>query len=131
MLLIFHRAGADRHIGKNIGKIFIIFWIEHFIGTGHPSLFYHSHMSLADKMKPFQHIFFLFRIWLAGHSLISLACCPGLIRIYSRYDKYFVRYFFLDRSQTQGIIDQCIFIVGRAGADDQCKQIIFARQYIF
>ena len=99
VLLVFDRTCTNCDIGKNIGKIFVIFRVKHFVGTRHTGLLYDSDMCLADGMKTFEHVFFFFRIWLACHSFVSFSGRSWFIGINTRNDKNFICNLFLDTCQ--------------------------------
>ena len=56
VLLILYAAGADCHIGQNIGYIAPVFGIEHFIGCGKSRLRKYAHMYFAYCYDAFEYI---------------------------------------------------------------------------
>ena len=121
MLLVFYGPGADGHVGKQIVEIFIVFRIEHFIGTGQSDIADDAHVELSGGDDAFEHIRFFFGIGLVKKALITVTCCSGFIRIHTGNDQDFFLHLFLDARKALKVIHDTVFVVSRAGADDEEK----------
>ena len=91
MLLIFHRAGTDRHITHHIGKIGEIIRIQHFIRCTKTGFFQNSPVQIPNRIDSFCKVRILLRIRLMQHSFIAFSCRPRLIGIDSRNDENLIR----------------------------------------
>ena len=87
-------------------------------------------MHAADRQDTCQDIRFCLGIRLMEHSLIALACCPGLIRIDARNDHKTVRNFFLYLCKAVCVFAYSVFVVSRTGTYDDEKLIGFPCDHI-
>lgn len=85
-------------------------------------------MKLSDCLNSCNHIRSLLRVGLVKHTLVTITRCSGLIGIYSWNYDYFIFNFFLHFGKTCNIVNNCIFIIGRAWPDNCKKFIRFARK---
>ena len=123
VLLVLHGPGSDRHIGKEIIQIFVVFRIQHLIGAGQTGLLDHAHMELSGGDNASEHIRFFLRIRLMQQALIAVSGRPGLIGVDPGDDHNMILYLFLDIGKAPQIIHDTDFIVRGAGAYDQQELI--------
>ena len=118
MLLILYAAGADCHIGQNIGYIAPVFGIEHFIGSAEAGFGQRTDVHMAHRDQTVQEILFFFRVGLMNNTLVAVAGGTGLIGVNSRNQDQAVGYLVVDFCKTVDIIADRILVICRAGTDD-------------
>ena len=118
VLLILYAAGADCHIGQNIGYIAPVFGIEHFIGSAEAGFGQRADVHMAHRDQTVQEILFFFGVGLMNNTLVAVAGGTGLIGVNSRNQDQAVGYLVVDFCKTVDIIADRILVICRAGTDD-------------
>ena len=131
VLLIFYGTGTHSNIGHNIIQIADIVRIKHFISSRKTGFLQDSHVEMTDGMKPVCHTGTLFRIRLVKHTFISFTGSPRLVRVYPGDDQQLFPGIFLDFYQAAHIVQHRIFIVCRAGPDNNQKFVTVTRNDFF
>ncbi len=119
VLLVFHRTGADCHVGQKVGQVAVVFRVEHLIGAGEVGLVGDALVHAADGDDAGEHVLPLLRVRLVEHALVADTDGAGFVRIHSGDDEDGVFDLLIDLGQPVHVVHDGVFPVGRAGADDQ------------
>ena len=130
MLLIFHGAGTDGDIGKDILHITPVVRVKHLICGGQFRFFHCVNVHFTHGDQTAGKIRFLFGIGLADNSLIALSGSTGLIGINAGDQDQLVLHLFVDFGEPAYIVTDSRFVVSRTGADNDQKFIAFAGEHI-
>ena len=123
VLLVLHGPCTDGDITKQIGKIAVVFRIQHLLGTGKAGLPGHIGMKLPNGNDACQHVFFLFRIRLVEHPLVTDPLGTGLVGIDTGNEEQLVLDLLLHLCQTVHVIQNGVLAVSGARTDDQ-KELV-------
>ena len=130
MLLVLNRTRTDRDIGKYIGKVAVIFRIQHLIGCRESIILDHAHMKLTNRYKSFVHIRLLLWIRLMKHSLVSAACGTRLICVYTRYDNQLILNLLIYLGETAHVLTYSVLAVRGARSNDHEELFALSRDNI-
>ena len=130
MLLIFHGAGTDGDIGKDILHITPVVRVKHLICGGQFRFFHCVNVHFTHGDQTAGKVRFLFGIGLADNSLIALSGSTGLVGINAGDQDQLVLHLFVDFGEPAYIVTDSRFVVSRTGADNDQKFIAFAGEHI-
>ena len=82
-------------------------------------------MDMTDGVKAVCHAGTLFRVWLVKHSLVPFSGGPGFVGVDPWNDQKLVLCVLLNLYKAAGVVQNRIFIVSRAGTDDNHKFLAF------
>ena len=99
--------------------------IEHFVRTGQAGVLNDPHMQISGGNDALEQVRPALRIRLMQQPFVTVSCGPGLIGIDTGNDEDMILYFLLDRGQTVHVIQNAVFVIRGAGADDQ-KDLVAA-----
>ena len=131
MLLVLYRARANSDVCEKIGKITVVFGIKHLIGTAKACFGKSTKMQASNGNDTVQKIGIGIGIRLVQHSLISVTCGARLVGINARNDHNFICNLILHGAQARDIIQDRVFFICRARADNKYELIGFAFKNIF
>ena len=123
VFLIFHGAGADGHVGEQIGQVVIIIRVEHLVRGTKARLLQRTDMHMADRQNTCQYIWFCLRVRLMEHAFVTLTGGTRFVGIDTGNQHQAVLHFVLKLGKAVGVITYRIFIVCGTGADDDKKLV--------
>ena len=123
MLLIFHRTGADSHIGQNIRNISPVFRVEHFVRRRESGFFHCADMHFAHGDQAGKKVRLLLRVRLVDDSLVAFSGSAGFIGIDPGNQNQLVFYPVVYFCQPVNVIADRVFIVCGAGTDDNQESV--------
>ena len=126
VLLILYGTCADCHIREQVGNVFPVFRIEHFICRCQTTFTDGTQMHFSHGDQSCDHIRCFFRIRLRSDALVSFAGGPGLVCVDTGDQQQTVFYFFLYFGKAVHILAYRILAVCGTGADDNQKAVIFS-----
>ena len=126
--LVFDGAGSDGGVGQEIRQVAVDFRVEDFFRAGESRFADDAGVHFADGDNAGQHVFLAFRVGLMEHALVAYADGTRLVGIDAGNDEDSVGDFFLHGGQAMGIVDDGVFVVGRAGPDDEQEAVVFTGQ---
>ena len=129
VLLIFYRTRADRNIGKQVGKIAVVFGIQHLVRTREIIVAQSRHVQLTDGNDALVHIGLGIGIGLMKHALISLSRGSRLVGIDTGNDDDLILDLILYLAKTGNILQHRLAVICGARTDDQKEFIRFAFKY--
>ena len=99
MQLVLYGAGTYCHVGKQVGKVSVVFRIEHLVGAGKARFLDRSDVGLSYGYDAFEHVLFHIGVRLMKEPLVALARSAGLVGVNAGHDKNLLRNLFLNGSE--------------------------------
>ena len=118
VLLVLHRAGADGHIGQDVGDIAPVLRIEHFVRGGEPRLLYGANMHLPHGDEPCHEIGLFLGIGLVDDALVALPGGAGLVGVDSGNQYQLVLHLVVHLRKAAYVVADGVLVVCGTGADD-------------
>ena len=123
VLLVLDGSGSDSDVAQDIVQIFVVLRIEHLVGKDETGLLNSMHVQVTGCQDSLVQIRFACRIRLVDKTFVALACRTGLVCIDSGDNHYLVTDLLLNRNKTGHVVHDSVFVVCRAGADDQNQAV--------
>ena len=130
MLLVFDRARADRLVGEEVVEVAAVFGIEHLVGGGEAALAHGADVHLADGDDAVQQVGRLVGAGLVQHPLVARARRARLVGVDARDDDEPFGELLLQGHEAGDVLADGIFVICRAGPDDDDEFIRLAREHV-